>query len=307
MMPAATGTGQSATAQVFNVIHRTRYAYGDPVAMSQHLLHLTPRISPWQLCLDSRTEVHPKADESSTGTDFFGNPTQIVALNHPHAEFVVEACSTVQLLPRPTMEKLAGSPAWEEVAARLRANDASAPLEARQFLFESPCVPLLEALQHYASPSFPPGRPLIEAAFDLTRGLHRDFRFDATATDLSTPLHEVLRLRRGVCQDFAHVMIGCLRTLGLAARYMSGYIQTRRSGSAQAMVGADASHAWVSVWCPQHGWVDFDPTNNCLVDREHITVAFGRDFSDVTPVRGVVLGSGDHDPEVEVTVQAVGG
>lgn len=305
MISSRAGTGQDATARVFDVVHRTRYVYDDPVAMSQHLLHLTPRPGPWQQCLDSRTDVRPVPDESSVGTDFFGNATQIVALNHPHAEFVVEARSRVRLLARPAIEALAGCAAWEEIAARLRATDQSAPLEARQFLFESPCVPMTEALQQYAAPSFAPGRPLIDAAFDLTRRIHREFRFDPKATDLSTPLHEVLRLRRGVCQDFAHVMIGCLRVLGLAARYTSGYIQTRRSGSDQKMIGADASHAWVSVWCPRHDWVDFDPTNDCLVDREHITVAFGRDFSDVTPVRGVVLGSSEHDPEVAVTVRPV--
>ncbi len=288
--------------RTYEVSHLTRYEYEDPVTMSQHLLHLIPRPGAYQQCLDDRLEIAPEPDETSSGIDWFGNETRIVAINRPHAAFTVTARATVQLLPRPALAALC-SPPWEAVVDTLHAFGPNAPHHAQQFLFESPHVPLFEQLHRYAQPSFGDGRSMLEATMDLTRRIHADFRFDPRATDLSTPLAEVMELRRGVCQDFAHVMIGCLRSVGLAARYMSGYIMTRRAGTDITNVGADASHAWISAYCPGHDWVDFDPTNCCLVDREHITVAWGRDFSDVTPVRGVVLGGGGQDPEVEVSVR----
>lgn len=293
--------GETAT-RTYEVSHLSRYEYGEPVTMSQHLLHLVPRPGPWQQCLQDRLEIAPQPDESSAGIDWFGNETRIVAINRPHTAFTVTARSTVQLLPRPSLAELR-SPPWEAVAGVLRASGGHAPHHAQQFLFESPHVPLFEQLRAYAMSSFGPGRPLLEATMDLTQRIHADFRFDPRATDLSTPLAQVMSVRRGVCQDFAHAMIGCLRAIGLAARYMSGYVLTHRPDTGIANVGADASHAWVSVYCPGHDWVDFDPTNRSLVDREHITVAWGRDYSDVTPVRGVVLGGGEHDPEVAVSVR----
>jgi transglutaminase-like putative cysteine protease len=169
-------------------------------------------------------------------------------------------------------------------------------------MFESPQIPTLPALARYAAPSFAPGRPLLEAVLELNQRIHTDFAYDAEATSVATPLAEVLSQKRGVCQDFAHLMIGCLRAQGLAARYVSGYLLTTPPPGKPRLIGADATHAWVSVFVPELGWVDFDPTNDCLPDTDHITVAWGRDFSDVTPVRGVILGSGDQELEVKVTV-----
>ncbi len=286
----------------YDVRHVTRYKYEDGVSMSQHLLHLQPLSSPWQQCHDHRIEVTPAADETWTGVDFFGNRTQVVNVNHAHDEFCVDSRSQVTVLPRPRLLGLADSPPWEEVSQMLQALRHVDGDDPRQFLFESPHVDLLGELARYALPSFAAGRPLIESCHDLMRRIRQGFVFDPRATDVSTPVHEVLRLKRGVCQDFAHLMIGCLRSLGIAARYVSGYIQTHRLDSDREMTGADASHAWVSAWCPLHGWVDFDPTNDLLVDREHITVAIGRDFGDISPVRGVVLGR-TGDPEVAVTVK----
>ena len=286
----------------FDVRHLTRYDYGDEIAMSQHLLHLAPPPrSRWQVCHDSRIEVMPVSDETWDGIDYFGNPTRVVNINHAHDTFTVDARSSVTLAPRPRLPELVGSPPWAEVAQRLRELRPVNGDDPRHFLFESPHVDLFVGLDELTAPSFAPGRPLIEASHALMAQIHSEFSFDPRATDVSTPVRDVVKLRRGVCQDFAHLMLACLRQRGLAARYVSGYIQTHRLDSDREMTGADASHAWVAVWCPVHGWVDLDPTNDLLVDREHITVAIGRDFSDVSPVRGVVLGAAG-DPEVAVTV-----
>ncbi len=287
---------------LYDVRHVTRYAYEDAVAMSQHLLHLQPLSNSWQHCHHHRIEVTPSSDETWIGVDFFGNRTVVVNVNHAHDEFCVDSRSSVTVEPRPRLAALARSPQWESVAQMLQEMRDFDGEDPRRFLYESPHVDLIGALGTFAAPSFAPGRPLLEACHDLMGRIRAGFAFDPRATDVSTPVYEVLRLRRGVCQDFAHLMIGCLRSLGLAARYVSGYIHTRRLDSDGEMTGADASHAWVSAWCPRHGWVDFDPTNDLLVDREHVTVAIGRDFGDVSPVRGVVLG-GAGDPKVGVTVR----
>ncbi len=290
-----------------DVVHRTRYVHVDAASTSHHLLHLTPHDGPWQHTRSHHIDVQPAPDESIDRLDWFGNPMRIVVLNQPHAEFRVEARSRLRLERRPGIAELQHSPPWDATAIALaspRIEDA--PLDARQYLFDSPHVLRGSTLADFARTSFPPRRGVVAGAVALMHRLNDEFTFDPKATDLSTPIDEVLRLRRGVCQDFAHLMIGCLRSLGLAARYVSGYVQTWRGDERdRPMVGADASHAWVSVWCPHHGWVDVDPTNDCLVDREHVTVAWGRDFSDVTPVRGVVLGSMQPEPEVAVAVRRI--
>lgn len=290
----------------FDVRHVTRYDYGEAIAMSQHLLHLSPPPrTRWQVCDDSRIEVSPASEETWDGIDYFGNLTRVVNVNHAHQTFTVDARSSVTLAPRPRLPDLAGSPPWDRIARALRESTPVGGDDPRRFLFESPHVDLFVGLDELTGPSFLPGRPLIEASHALMTQIHRDFTFDARATDVSTPVADIVRLRRGVCQDFAHLMLACLRQRGLAARYVSGYIQTHRLDSDRQMTGADASHAWIAVWCPVHGWVDLDPTNDLLVDREHVTVAIGRDFSDVSPVRGVVLGAAG-DPEVAVTVRRRG-
>jgi transglutaminase-like putative cysteine protease len=172
--------------------------------------------------------------------------------------------------------------------------------------FASPLVPILPELTEYAAPSFPSRRPILDGVLELMSRIHREFTYDATATSLSTPIEAVMKMRRGVCQDFSHVMIGCLRAMGLGARYTSGYLRTRPPSGMPRLIGADATHAWISVWVPDHGWVDFDPTNDITPDEEHVTLAFGRDFSDVTPLRGVILGGGQHRLEVSVDVENMG-
>ena len=289
----------------YDVVHETRYEYESPVTLSQQLLHLTPRKLPWQSCLAHRIEVEPTPTEVSERLDYFGNPLRHILLAVPHPSLVVFARSSVEVASRGAAAHLAGSPPWTPSPERRRSIGSELPLEAAEFLFESPHVEYGPALAAYAAPSFRRGRPLLEAALDLNRRIHRDFEFDVEATSVATPLPVVLEQRRGVCQDFAHLMIGCLRTAGVAARYVSGYILTAPPPDHPRLIGADASHAWVSVFCPKAGWVDFDPTNDCLVDDQHVTLAWGRDFSDVTPMRGVILGGGEQRLEVRVTVTSV--
>ena len=286
----------------YQVIHETVYSYGSPVVLSQQLLHLTPRPLPFQAREAHRIAIDPVPGEIAEREDYFGNPVTQIVLAAPHSSLAVRAESRVTVEPRAREAELRarGAP-WEPLRDRLRAAGSEALLEPVQYLFESPHADCFRDLALYANPSFSAGRNLPEALLDLTRRIHADFKFDPKATSVSTPLREVLARRRGVCQDFAHFMIGCLRTLGLAARYVSGYVLTTPPPGKPRLVGADASHAWVSAWTGA-GWLDLDPTNNCLVDVEHVTLAWGRDFSDVTPMRGVILGGGEQELEVRVTV-----
>jgi transglutaminase-like putative cysteine protease len=286
----------------YRVLHETVYRYESPVVLSQQLLHLTPRVLEFQSLEEHRVAVEPVPAERSSRDDYFGNPVTQVMLTAPHSALSVRAESAVSVAPRAAP---AGDEPWEALRDRLRAPAAGAPpLEAMQFLYESPHVECFRDLAAYAAPSFAAGRGALAATRDLANRIHDDFTFDPTATSISTPLREVLAKRRGVCQDYAHFMAGCLRTLGLAARYVSGYILTAPPPGKPRLVGADASHAWVSVWCGEAagGWVDVDPTNDVLVGDQHITLAWGRDFGDVTPMRGVILGGGDQELEVRVTV-----
>ncbi len=288
------------------VVHETRYRYASPVTLSRQLLHLTPRPLPSQQVIAHRIAVQPPPAESIAGHDYFGNPTSQAVITTPHRALSVLAESTVELRSR-TVAQDPGSIGWEAARDALSRLGSAAALDAARFRFESPHVPLGGAIQTYAADIFAPRRALLPALAELTARIHEEFEFDATATDIATPLEEVLQHRHGVCQDFAHLMIGCLRSRGLAARYVSGYILTMPPPGQPRLIGADASHAWVSVYCPGHDpaaddWIDFDPTNNCSIDRDHATLGWGRDFSDVTPARGVTLGGGPQQLSVQVTV-----
>jgi transglutaminase-like putative cysteine protease len=286
----------------YRVVHETRYQYQSTVSLSQQYLHLTPRSFAFQ-----ETESHviwfdPASGDSRHGLDYFGNHTRHVALTLPHDSLLVHAESTVALRPRHGLAQIGGTLPWESVRDMMGKEKSPATLEACRYLYASPHVSLFPALEAYARASFTPARAQLDAVLDLTNRIFDDFEFDSKATDISTPLEQVLRGRRGVCQDFAQLMIGCLRSIGLPARYVSGYILTHPPAGKPRLIGADASHAWVSVFCPALGWVDVDPTNRCLVQDEHITLGWGRDFSDVTPMRGVVLGGGAQELLVQVTV-----
>lgn len=288
----------------YRILHDTHYHYSAPVSLAQQLAHLWPRESPWQHCRSRQLSVSPEPTRRVDGLDVFGNPLTRLAFERPHDELKVCARLDVVVLPRPALQ-LADSPAWEQV--RLELSYSGRPLgaeelEAARYRFESPYVNLKQSFVAWADDCFVPGRPLLLAVQALMAKIFSEFTYDAAATQVATPLAQVLEEKRGVCQDFAHLMLACLRSRGLAARYVSGYLLTQPPAGKPRLIGADASHAWIAVWCPQLGWVDFDPTNNLIPALEHITLAWGRDFGDVSPLRGVILGGGSHDPEVSVTV-----
>ena len=286
----------------YRVVHETRYSYQSTVMLSQQYVHMTPRSFPYQQTESHQIWVDPVEEEGVEGMDYFGNSTRHIAITAPHKTLLVHAESTVVLTARYDLEQIKGTLPWEALRDTIQQDRHPGTLEACRYLYASPHVTCSPELEDYARISYTPGRPQLDAALELTQRIFDDFEFDDKATEISTPLEEVLTGRRGVCQDFAQLMIGCLRSLGLPARYVSGYILTHPPAGQPRMMGADASHAWVSVFCPGLGWVDFDPTNRCLVQCEHITLGWGRDFSDVTPMRGIVLGGGEHELEVRVTV-----
>lgn len=286
----------------YRVMHETCYGYQSTVTLSQQYVHMTPRSFAYQQTESHHIWSDPVEENGVEGTDYFGNSTRHIAITHPHNALSVHAESTVVLTARYDLDQIKGTIAWEVLRDAMPQDLQPDALEACRYLYASPHVTFSAELADYARISFTKGRPLLDAALELTHRIFDDFEFDDTATEISTPLEQVLEGRRGVCQDFAHLMIGCLRSLGLPIRYVSGYILTHPPEGQPRMIGADASHAWVSVFCPSLGWVDFDPTNRCLVQCDHITLGWGRDFSDVTPMRGIVLGGGEQMLDVRVTV-----
>jgi transglutaminase-like putative cysteine protease len=287
---------------VYRVRHSTRYAYEAPVIHAHHACHLRPRQFDWQGVAKHELEVDPPAAMTRRSVDYFGNQVHLVELLSDHDVLEVVSSSVVEITPRPE-PPLEGSIPWDEAAERL--HSAGALVSAVEYCFDSPLVRAHPMLASYAQPAFPPGKPLALAIVDFCRKIFQEFKYETTATDVTTPLAQVLRERRGVCQDFAHLAVGCLRSLGLAARYVSGYLETKPPPGKPRLVGADASHAWASAYVPGYGWLDFDPTNDVLPNLEHVTVAWGRDFSDVSPLKGVVLGGGSHRVAVSVDVERV--
>jgi len=287
-----------------SIQHLTRYDYSAPVAVSQQLMHLKPRETATQRCIAHRLDIDPAPGEYTEEVDYFGNAVARMLLARPHSSLSVRAESEVHTAPQQTLIS-AAQPAWEVLREALRADPAHR--SAVEHIFESPHVRRFPELLRYALPSFPPGREVLAGARDLMRRIHGDFAFDPSATTVATPLEEVLRMRRGVCQDFAHLMLGCLRSLGLAARYVSGYLLTDPPPGRPRLVGADASHAWVSLYLPGGLWVDMDPTNDCYAGEGHATLAWGRDFSDAMPMRGIILGGGEQTLGVSVTVAPLDG
>ncbi|HYD68105.1 transglutaminase family protein [Azospirillum sp.] len=286
----------------YRVRHVTTCAYSTPVLVSHHAARLIPRETERQRCLDASLSVEPAPAARADRVDYFGNPVSFLTIQTSHRVLTVIAESHVEVAPPPAADPLA-TPPWEAVRAALACPADAPALEAAEFLCDSPFAAASDDLRAYARPSFAPGRPVLDAAFDLTRRIHADFQYDPAATTVSTPLAQVLAMRRGVCQDFAHLQIACLRAMGLAARYVGGYLLTRPPPGQAKLVGADASHAWVSVWIPGRGWVDLDPTNDMLVGDEHVTCAWGRDYEDVSPVKGQVVGGGEHALTVSVDVR----
>ncbi len=288
----------------YRISHRTVYEYDEPVTVSHHAARVEPRLTPFQNCSDLSLRILPEPAVCKTRIDYFGNRFCSFSIQEFHRRLEIIAECRVRIEPGPQPDP-AHSPAWEKVATALLEPASPDALDAQQFVFDSTHVRISPLLAELTQPCFHPGRPLLEAVLDLNRRIHGEFTFDPEATTVATPLEEVLERRRGVCQDFTHLTLGCLRSLGLAARYVSGYLRTHGAPGRPRLVGADATHAWVAVFCPGFGWVDFDPTNNLMPRFEHITVAYGRDFADVSPVSGVITGGGEHHVNVGVDVLPV--
>ena len=289
----------------YRVRHATVYRYSELVSMSHNVVRLSPADSGGQRCLRHELTVSPTPAVSASRDDAFGNRVGSFTVQESHSELTVRAVSEVEVRAA-TLPAI--TPAWEAVRDRVRLAGDPAALAASEFRFDSPLVPTSSDAAAYAAPSFPPGRPLGAALIDLTTRINHDFAYVSGATSIATPVADVLRERKGVCQDFAQVMIACLRSLGLAARYVSGYLDTGR-GAGDKLVGADASHAWVAAFCPgvDGDWLHLDPTNDCIASDRHIVVAAGRDFSDVSPIKGIIFGGGPHTISVAVEVVRIVG
>jgi transglutaminase-like putative cysteine protease len=292
----------------YHVEHATAYSYSEPASLSHQQLHLTPRPLEYQIILAHEVQIEPEPAQRHKFIDAFGNPVTEIAIETAHTTLDIVARTAVALKARPAPAP-DDTPPWEAVREALGYRAAWHPepatLNATQFLFESPYVRVKRDLRAYASDCFLPGRPILAAVVALMAKIHREFKFDAAATNITTPVMKFFEQKRGVCQDFTHLMISCLRSTGLAARYVSGYLLTHTAPGKPSRTGSDVSHAWLSLFLPGDRWVDFDPTNNLMPGLDHITVGWGRDFSDVTPLRGVINGGGEQTLEVKVTVQPI--
>ena len=289
---------------IYDVSHRTEISYEQQVTEAHHVLHLVPRSFDMQKRLSANLVIEPEPSQLTVSDDYFGNVLHHLTLQQPHECLVIESSSRVMVRNRSEPLVLESSPSWEEAAEWLRNADGIA-MAAQQYVFESPQIALGRAVREFAEASLHPGTPVLVLAMRLTEQIFDTFEYQGGVSDVSTPVDKVLEMRRGVCQDFAHLMIACLRSVGLAARYVSGYLLTHPPPGQAKLVGADASHAWVSVWAGDYGWVDFDPTNRLMPDLEHITVGWGRDYSDVSPTSGFIVGGGEHEVKVSVDVSPV--
>lgn len=285
----------------YQLLHETIYRYSETAALSLNELCLIPRVTPGQSITATGIRVTPSPEGLEERADYFGNTITSFMVQEPHQEMIISAKSIIVtqpiIAPEPNI-----TPTWEQVREALRRHDNLDCLQAYNFTFESPMINFLPEIRHYARQSFADGIAVLTGALHLTDRIFTDFTYEKEATTVDTPIKESFQCRKGVCQDFAHIMICCLRSLGLAARYVSGYLETIPPPGKEKLVGSDASHAWLSLFIPGFGWVDLDPTNNLIVSDNHITLAWGRDYSDVIPVKGVILGGGGHALTVKVDV-----
>lgn len=294
----------------YRIQHETRYHYAANVVHSHHLLHLVPRPAPYQQCLEHAIRIEPEPQRTFSSLDAFGNPMLRFELAQSHRELAVTSQMQIEVHARPAVDVDTTLP-WEKVRdlfAYRGAWPSRDELDAARFRHESPHVRVKKAFTEYSSDCFAPGRPILACAEMLCTRLYEDITYAPGATHVGTAATEILETRRGVCQDFAHFMIACLRSRGLPARYVSGYLRTHPPAGEEdgkRLVGDGASHAWVSVWSPPYGWIDFDPTNGCFAGIDHVAVAWGRDFGDVSPLRGVILGGAQHRLTVRVSVVPV--
>lgn len=284
----------------YRVVHRTRYAYSQPVVLAHSEARLQPRATATQVCTAAAVVIEPAPQQRAEHDDAFGNRVLYFALQEPHQALTVTATSEVEIGAAPLP---VASPPWEAALQLLAESARPETRLARQFRLDSPGAAVTPEVRAYAAPSFAPGRPLLDAVADLSARIHREFTFDPESTTVATPIGDVLAQRHGVCQDFAHLAIACVRAFGLPARYVSGYLETVPPPGTARLQGADVSHAWFAVHVPDAGWVDFDPTNDLLPTDRHVTTAWGRDYGDVTPLKGVIFGGGPHSLDVSVDMQ----
>ena len=297
---------------LLHVRHETLYHYTPAVENAQHTAHLRPGNSPVQTVLQHALQISPQPAQQREAIDGYGNSRLFFSLQTSHDELRVVADSVVQTMKNPAHVAHAAAPAWEHVREAFRYRSGADFNSAWEFVFASPHVPRHEAFADFAKPSFRPGRPLLEAAQDLMTRIHSAMIYDGDSTDVDTPALKALEQGKGVCQDFAHIMVACSRAMGLPARYVSGYMLTQPAPGQPRLIGCDASHAWASVYCPTTSdeksvtavgqWFDFDPTNNRAPGDDYVTLATGRDFLDVSPLRGVIRGGANHTLDVAVTV-----
>lgn len=276
----------------FRVRHITHYKYAARVSHCYNLANVVPRDTDRQRCLKNRITVSPSPAASHKRNDYFGNKAFHFEIQKPHTELIITADSEIQVSDNHRDMNLDLGATYAETLRYLSANATRASIDAREFLLNSPMIECSEQLADYARPSFHPDRSLKSCVNNLTTRIFTEFTYDPGFTTIATPLAEVLQHKRGVCQDFAHLQVGCLRSMGIPAKYVSGYIETLPKPGEVKLVGADATHAWVAYFCPDEGWVEFDPTNNTRAGVQHIVTAFGRDYIDVTPVKGVIFGGG---------------
>lgn len=290
----------------YRVTHSTKYNYSENVTRCHNVAHLLPRTTPQQVCHTSELNISPLPVAVNEWSDIFGNRQVSFSIQQPHTELVVTATTEVEVSSAGSLLDDAFPTAWEQVVDYLANATDLESINARMYMLESEFIEFSDEVRNYTSASFEPGRPILQAVEDLMHRIYKEFDYVPGFSTLATPLDEVLKHRKGVCQDFAHLAIACLRMQGLAARYVSGYLETIPPKGKERLVGADASHAWFSVYVPHQGWIDFDPTNAKIPAEQHITAAWGRDYSDVAPLKGVIFGGGKkHQLDVAVNVERI--
>ncbi|MFV9614317.1 MAG: transglutaminase family protein [Gammaproteobacteria bacterium] len=290
----------------YRVTHITKYQYSKSVTLCYNVAHLLPRTTPQQTCSVSELKISPLPTNTNEWSDIFGNRQASFSIEKPHKKLIVTAISEVEVVTAGSLLDAAFPTSWEQAVEHLKTSTDPETIETRMFVLESEFIEFSDDIKKYSLESFSEGRPLLEAVEDLMHRIYKEFKYDPGFSSIATPLAEVLEHRKGVCQDFAHLAIACLRMQGLAARYISGYLETIPPEGKERLVGADASHAWFSVFVPHLGWVDFDPTNAKIPDEQHITAAWGRDYADVAPLKGVIFGGGDKNKlEVSVDVERI--
>ncbi|MEP3348394.1 MAG: transglutaminase family protein [Marinomonas sp.] len=291
----------------YRVRHITEYTYGAPVSLCYNMAHLLPRDTRNQRCINQKIQINPPPVYQNEGEDYFGNQTFYFSIQEAHKKLVIDVSTDFEIVPIDTYkEQILPAMTCGELRGLLSAPNTPELRMAKEYLLDSPQIRSSSELKAYAESTFSDEKPILEAALNFTHKIFTEFKFDPNTTTVATPLEQVLKQRSGVCQDFAHLAIGCLRSVGLPARYMSGYLETLPPPGQEKLVGVDASHAWFAVFIPELGWIEFDPTNDLMPSDQHIVTAWGRDYSDVTPLQGVIFeGGGSQQLAVSVDVKRI--